>query len=194
MCSHEDGSLTCSYDGICGAQMTFSGSSFSSDGPSASSGKVPTILAYQDNVRVPKGKAYSKCLGSIQYCDQGAQASLDSPGDLNNKIYACYDMALASGIKSPKTYDAVGVQYCGINTTLPGQYVVTYSVSSVSTTVYAYTTVVVVDECLPGSLACADGQCYEGESQPPQTSPLIIYIYIYICIMIHFKTFRRKQK
>ena len=138
-CQNSDGSLSCSFGGICGVAISSgatSGSSTSAALPgstasSSSSGSikvtVPTISVLgSSTVLVNQGQSYSPCSGSsVSACDAGALATLFSPGDLNSQMYACYDRAVAAGIQHPLTFSAAGVAYCGIDASTPGTYQVT---------------------------------------------------------------------
>ena len=59
-------------------------------------------------------------------------------------------------------YAAVGLLYCGIDTTQPGTYTVTFTVvHGNNATVSVQRTVVVQPLCSPGEVACSDGACGE---------------------------------
>ena len=61
---------------------------------------------------------------------------------------------------SPQVYSSVGLQYCGIDTTKPGTYTITFSVAndnSGATSVQR--TLVVKPSCDAGEEACSDGTC-----------------------------------
>ena len=59
-------------------------------------------------------------------------------------------------------YAAVGLLYCGIDTTQPGTYIVTFTVvHDNNATVSVQRTVVVQSLCRPGEVACSDGTCGE---------------------------------
>lgn len=88
---------------------------------------------------------------------------LYAAGDLDGQILACQAQAIAAGISNPRTYDAVGVLYCGINTAVPGTYLVTYSVTAAGQTVSAQRTVIVDQDCQAGTRLCDDGTCTSGE-------------------------------
>ncbi len=113
------------------------------------------------------GTPYSKCPnGVILNCDQGVRATLYTPGDLNSQVYACFDKAKAAGITNPRTYAAVGLLYCSINSAVAGSYVVTYLVngdSGVSVSVTTTRTVMVLSVCLAGQQQCPDGTCQDCE-------------------------------
>ncbi len=120
-------------------------------------------LVGKQTVNIPAGTPYSKCPdGVIVGCDQGVRATLYTPGDLNNQVYACLDKAKAAGIASPGTYAAVGLLYCGINTAVPGSYLITYLVNSGSgNSVTASRTVTVLSVCESGQQQCSDGSCQD---------------------------------
>ena len=99
---------------------------------------------------------------------------LYAAGDLDSQIVACQAQAVAAGISNPRTYDAVGVLYCGIDTAVPGTYLVTYVVTAAGQTVSAQRTVIVDQDCQAGTRLCDDGSCTNGEyhaySAPTQQS------------------------
>ena len=65
---------------------------------------------------------------------------------------------------SPKSYASVGLLYCGIDTTQPGTYTVTFTASNDnSASVSVQRTVVVLPSCNAGEQACSDGTCGAGE-------------------------------
>ncbi len=98
----------------------------------------------------------------IQSCDQGVRATLYTPGDLNDQVYACFDNAKVAGIASPGTYAAVGLIYCGINTAIPGSYLITYIVNSGGgSSAMTNRTVTVLSACEAGQRQCSDGTCQE---------------------------------
>ena len=62
----------------------------------------------------------------------------------------------------PKPYASVGLLYCGIDTTQPGTYTITFSASNDnSASVSVQRTVVVLPSCNSGEQACNDGTCGE---------------------------------
>jgi hypothetical protein len=111
------------------------------------------------------GTVYSKCQTGITVnCDQGARATAVTSGDLNRQVYACASNATAAGLANPQVYEAVGVLYCGISSSLPGTYKVIYSVTSSNGVVVTATrTVVVFPVCESGTQLCSDGTCAAGK-------------------------------
>ena len=65
-------------------------------------------------------------------------------------------------VASPMPYVGVGLLYCGIDTTQPGTYTVTFSVVyDKNASVSVQRTVVVQALCSSGEQACSDGTCGE---------------------------------
>ena len=61
---------------------------------------------------------------------------------------------------TPLPYVSVGLQYCGIDTTKPGTYTVTFSASNDnSASAIVQRTVFVKPACDSGEQACSDGTC-----------------------------------
>ena len=65
---------------------------------------------------------------------------------------------------TPLPYVSIGLQYCGIDTTKPGTYTVTFSASNDnSATAKVQRTVIVKPACDSGEQACDDGSCGKNE-------------------------------
>ena len=170
ICSNDDGSLSCSYGGICMGAAVTSIAGASKDPsisiapiavfpPSASI--VPTLsLNGPSSITVSANFPYVPCVGlATSNCEMGATASVSTAGDFNIRIRACEDLAPAS-VKVPLPYKSVGLQYCGIDSTKPGTYTVVFSVSNDnSARVTVPRTVVVVPSCDSGEQACSDRTC-----------------------------------
>ena len=109
ICTNDDGSLSCSFGGICGVAVLASSSSSNSlakasgtsvptvnsinigtasSSTGATNAVIPTIsLLGPSTVFVPQGVQYGKCSGSSHAaCEAGAIATLASMGDLNSKV------------------------------------------------------------------------------------------------------------
>ncbi|KAG2452521.1 hypothetical protein HYH02_002759 [Chlamydomonas schloesseri] len=108
------------------------------------------------SVSIAQYLPYVPCRAGVisKNCDPGAKGSLRSLGDLNHRIFACADK-----VPKPLPYSVVGLQYCGIDTTTPGTYTVTYHLSwpSVGTLVIKRQ-LLVVERCV-GETLCPDGFC-----------------------------------
>ena len=75
----------------------------------------------------------------------------------------CCSHSQAEGVSAPKPYSSAGLQYCGIDTTKPGTYTVTFTAANDnSASVSVRRTVVVQPTCSSGEQACSDGSCGEG--------------------------------
>ncbi|GAX77705.1 hypothetical protein CEUSTIGMA_g5148.t1 [Chlamydomonas eustigma] len=179
ICTNQDGSLSCSFNGACGvsvpasAQQGISSSSSSvtslpgllpAISSTAATTAIPTItLVGSSTVTISVGTPYSSCLpGLVTGCDQGVIATAVTSGDLNSQVYACQAQALANGVTAPLTYQSSGViaAYCGINSAVPGTYSVIYTVSNGNgATATATRTVVVAASCPAGEVSCSDGSC-----------------------------------
>lgn len=81
------------------------------------------VINGASSVSISQYLPYVPCRAGVisNNCDPGAKASLRSLGDLNPRIIACADKA-----QKPQPYSVVGLQYCGIDTTTPGTYMITY--------------------------------------------------------------------
>ncbi len=101
---------------------------------------------------------------------------------------ACAANGVAAGIASPLTYQQVGLLYCGIDTTVPGTYTITYTAQvsfngNTGPLATATRTVVVLSVCSTGEQLCSDGLCSEGGScvrtgtsapaSPPPAAPVV---------------------
>ena len=73
-----------------------------------------------------------------------------------------------AAVSAPKPYSSVGLQYCGIDTTKPGTYTITFTAANdYSASASIQRTVVVLPSCSSGEQACSDGTCGEGGHYGP---------------------------
>ena len=123
------------------------------DNPDA--GLVPVLLLNGDpSSTVSKGAVYAPCPGTrVSGCELGATATLKAAGDLNPSVVAC-----GAGVANPKAFKTVGLQYCGIDTSQPGTYTITYTLTYNSQSLSVSRQLVVQDICQAGEALCK-GQC-----------------------------------
>ena len=185
-CPDDGGGLSCPFNGQCVGADTASGLSSlyaisgSSTSSSSSSGLPTTPVANPDDsliatlvlngvssVTLPANKTYVPCPGTLVVgCELGATATLKSAGDMNTAILACADRATASppaglGLAKLQPYAVVGLKYCGIDTTVPGTYTVTFTLQHAIQPLLSVSRQVVVQAaCLAGEDEC-NGKCVE---------------------------------
>ncbi|KAG2422885.1 hypothetical protein HXX76_015713 [Chlamydomonas incerta] len=187
--------LACSTNGVCGVGNTLgkgaadaaSGSS-SSSSSSAGSGSNATrtanatseatprfeLLGASAVITVPKGAVLEPCREGSSgsgVCEPGYRASLSASGDLNSQVVACKWGSPAGAAALP--FRLAGLRYCGINTTRPDTYNITYHLEWPSLPlgeVVLVRFIVVEPGCDQGERVCAgtrqcsvDGVC-PGES------------------------------
>lgn len=163
VCEDDEG-LSCSYGGICGMSQQQTSISTAAEAEIVMIGEEPVVpiitLLGEETVRIPIGRPYSRCVGTLtSHCDLGVMVT---PEELTSKVVACGDRV--RGTITPQTYMAVGVLYCGVDTSKPGTYSVTYSVRDGTGPVsYAKRTVVIEAPCSGGEFACDDGSCSIGK-------------------------------
>ncbi|KAG1660944.1 hypothetical protein FOA52_005525, partial [Chlamydomonas sp. UWO 241] len=175
ICAGDGGVLSCSDGGICGvgggqdggsAPMSSSmAAAMAGVGGSAAttavSGTASLAVLGTNPMRVRAGTPYGACGGAIgMSCDPGVIATLDTPNDLHANVRACAEQAQALGVSAPKSYDAIGLLYCGIDVNVPGLYKVTYTVQAGSGPVASgVRTIIVEADCPAGEALCTTGAC-----------------------------------
>jgi hypothetical protein len=138
---------------------------------------MPTVtLKGAAVLTVQQGAAYVACAPGAPLsapCDRGATAHDATDGVLTSRVEACSNATRTYFFKD------VGVAGCGVDTMVPGQYNVTFSVTSSSgATAYAVRTLVVAAKCAPSEVLCADrvscsqaGVCLEDLQQKAAGGP-----------------------
>ena len=94
VCTNSDGSLSCSYGGICmGAVPTPAPATTAAAFP-ASASIVPALsLNGPTSITISAGQPYAPCTGTMtSNCEMGATATVDAIGDFNGRIRACADL------------------------------------------------------------------------------------------------------
>ncbi|KAK3237662.1 hypothetical protein CYMTET_52282 [Cymbomonas tetramitiformis] len=115
-------------------------------------------LAGPSAIEIPEGgEPYAVCpeggerLGQV--CDKGATATDALDGDLTARILAC------SPDGASMRLDTKGVSACGVDTDVPGVYLVTFSVSnSAGLSAYATRNVTITPACPIGEVLCRSGE------------------------------------
>ncbi|KAG2444343.1 hypothetical protein HXX76_001099 [Chlamydomonas incerta] len=143
-----------------GRSATYAPATDEADVPDAQ--RVPRLTLVHDwFVRFKAGRPYDRCKRHDTECDAGVTATLRVPGDLNGKVVACADRA--AGVRNPKPYDLVGLQYCGLDTNTSGTYNVTYHLTWPSVGELVVTRMIIVEEnCPDGERLCDNGRCSNG--------------------------------
>ncbi|KXZ51178.1 hypothetical protein GPECTOR_13g665 [Gonium pectorale] len=118
---------------------------------------IPRFILNSDPVvTISQGASYPVCRdGVMDECEPGGTATLKTQGDMNGLLRAC-----ATGVRNPLPYDEVGLQYCAINTRVPGTYRISFHLSWPSVgEIIAYRTLIVRARCEGGERTCSDGSC-----------------------------------
>ena len=153
LCQQDDGSWACSdIQAACLPRSPPTSGSFGDE-------LTPPVLLLQGSelVEVVQGTPYGKCPTSginPFMCDQGATAFDTVDGDLTPWVQAC-----APGFH----FSEHGLQGCGIDTSVVGDYTVTFSIlGSASTEVISVSRIVrVLAQCPEQEDLCSDGTCSE---------------------------------
>ena len=113
-------------------------------------------------VVLPQGAAYSSCTPSSppdEACDRGALAYSTTHGDLTHQILVCALPELKMQLQRDRLLRTQGLAPCGINTTIPGNWSVTFSVQSAqdpSAVANVTRTLVIPPSCDAGERLCSD--------------------------------------
>ncbi|GFR50777.1 hypothetical protein Agub_g13042 [Astrephomene gubernaculifera] len=163
--------LTCSTGRICGLVSSSSSStapSSSATSSSSSSTTTTTTSGNSDSLLVPRftlnsaatvavaqGASYPVCRdGVTSTCEPGATATLKTSGDLNSQIRAC-----ATGVRNAQPFDMVGLQYCTIDTRVPGNYSISFHLTWPSVGELILYRYIIVQELCVGERTCSNGRC-----------------------------------
>ena len=114
-------------------------------------------------VVLPQGAGYSACTRSSppnEACDRGALAYSTTHGDLTHQILVCAVPQLQlQPLQKDRLLKTQGLAPCGINTTIPGNWSVTFSVQSPqdpSAVANVTRTLVIPPSCDAGERLCSD--------------------------------------
>ena len=94
VCTNSDGSLSCSYGGICtGAALPPATAAAAITYPPSAS-IVPVLsLNGPTSITISANQPYAPCMGmTTSNCEMGATATVSTTGDFNGRIRACADM------------------------------------------------------------------------------------------------------
>jgi hypothetical protein len=120
---------------------------------------LPEIrLLGPSRMEVLQGSAYHRCTTTTplaQQCDPGVEVWDSVEGDLTQLVHACQE---------GYTFWTHGLQACGLNTNVPGEYTLSFwirdSVTNQTSTVSR--TLLVLEQCKEDESRCSDGSCSMG--------------------------------
>jgi hypothetical protein len=124
---------------------------------------LPEIrLLGESRVEVLQGTAYHRCTTTTPLalqCDPGVEVWDSVEGDLTQVVHACQE---------GYTFWDYGLQACGLNTDVPGEYTLSFSIrdSVTNQTSTVARTVHVLERCKEDEFRCGDGSCSMGALCP----------------------------
>ena len=166
---------SCGLLGACGMSMAFVlGGAGEGDAESMLTRVMPKLTRPQDQpiiellgpsvVILAQGADYFACTAnspSKEVCDHGALASSAAEGDLTPQVLACApsEPQLQMLLGEDHLFDSHGVAPCGVDTTIPGNWSLTFSVQSSKNPALVASvtrTLVITPSCDVGERLCAD--------------------------------------
>jgi hypothetical protein len=127
--------------------------------PSQATLPLPQIrLLGESRMAVLQGAAYHRCTTATPLalpCDPGVEVWDSVEGDLTQLVHAC---------KEGYTFQDYGLQACGLNTNVPGEYTLSFWIrdSATNLTSTVSRTLHVLERCKEDESRCNDGSCSMG--------------------------------